>query len=312
MRHLLRTSDLSATDLRTILDRAERFRAEPLHAERALAGQTVVLYFDKPSTRTRISTCAAVTRMGGHPLVVGPTELQLGRGETLEDTARVMSRFASALVVRTFADETVRRLAEAATIPVVNALTDGHHPLQSLADLQTIEQHLGAVREQKVAWVGDGNNVAHSLMEAVALAGGRIDVAIPEGYEPDSAVVARAQQIAREQGGEVRIVRDPREAVAGATAVCADVFVSMGDPEEERDRRLADLAAYQVDAALMAAAAPGARFLHCLPAHRGEEVTAEVIDGPASVVFDQAENRLHTVAAVLYTLTRDARGPRRP
>lgn len=304
MRHLLQTADLTPADLRTLLDRAERFRAEPLHAERALTGQTVVLYFDKPSTRTRISTCAAVTRMGGHPLVVGPQELQLGRGETLEDTAAVMSRFAAALVVRTFADETVQRLAEAATIPVINALTDGHHPLQSLADLLTMEQHLGPVAELKVAWVGDGNNVAHSLMEAVVLAGGRIDLAVPRGYDPDADVLARCERIAAQTGGAVRLVRDPVEAVRGANAICADVFVSMGDPDEERARRLDDLAPYRVDDTLMQQAAPGAKFLHCLPAHRGEEVTAEVIDGPASVVFDQAENRLHTVAAVLYELTR--------
>ncbi|MCA9572473.1 MAG: ornithine carbamoyltransferase [Myxococcales bacterium] len=303
MRHLLRTADLDPTELRELLDLSAAFRANPDLRPRALAGRTVVLYFTKPSTRTRLSTCAAVARLGGQAVIVGPAELQLGRGETIADTARVISRFASALVVRTFADADVQELAAHASIPIVNALTDGHHPLQSLADLMTLEQHCGPVDTLRVAWIGDGNNVAHSLMEAVALAGGTLMVGVPEGYGPDPAVLADARAIAARTGATIEVVHDPVEAVEGAHAVVTDVWLSMGDPDDQKARRLRDLAPFQVNADLLAHAREDVRFLHCLPAHRGEEVTAEVIDGPRSVVFDQAENRLHTVAAVLATLT---------
>jgi ornithine carbamoyltransferase len=214
----------------------------------------------------------------------------------------VLSRYLRAFVVRTFADDDVARFAAAATIPVVNALTDGHHPCQSLADLLTLRERFGDLAGLRLAYVGDGNNVAHSLMEAGALAGMEVVVATPEGYEPDAGVTGDAGRLAEAHGGAVTLVRDAAEAVAGAHAVYADVWLSMGDPEDERARRLADLEPYRVTAELMGKARDEAIFLHCLPAHRGEEVTAEVIDGPRSVVFDQAENRLCTVQALLVAL----------
>ena len=302
LKDLLRTADLRADDLAALLELSAHLKAKP-HAEAGLlAGETVGVYFNKPSTRTRLSVGTAIVRLGGVPQVLGPNDLQLGRGETIEDTARVMSRYLRAFVVRTFSDADVARFAAAASIPVVNALTDGHHPCQSLADLLTVRERFGALAGLRLAYVGDGNNVAHSLMEAGALAGMEVAVATPEGYEPDDAVTADAQRLAKAHGGVVTVVRDPGEAVAGAHAVYTDVWLSMGDADDERARRLADLEAYRVTEALMAQARDDAVFLHCLPAHRGEEVAAEVIDGPRSVVFDQAENRLCTVQALLLAL----------
>jgi len=303
MKDLLRTADLSAGDLEQLLRLARTFKrgAYPRPAG-GLSGKTVVCYFAKPSTRTRISFETAITRLGGTAIAVGPNELQLGRGETIEDTARVLSRYAAAIVIRTYADDDVARLAAAATVPVINALTDGHHPCQSLADLFTLQERFGTLAGLKVAYVGDGNNVAHSLMEACALAGADIAVATPPGYEPDAAVVRSAEELSASSDSLVTVTHDPLKAVAGAHAVYTDVWVSMGDPDAERAARVAALSPYRVDEALMAEAEPHAVFLHCLPAHRGEEVTAAVIDGPASLVFDQAENRLHTAHALLYAL----------
>ena len=302
MKDLLRTADLTGGDLAWLLEAADGFRHHPGARADLLREQTVVCYFAKPSTRTRISAETAVVRLGGTPISVGPAELQLGRGETIEDTARVMSRFSSAIVIRTFADDDVARLAAAASVPVINALTDGHHPLQSLADLQTLRTHFGRLPGRKVAYVGDGNNVAHSLMEACALAGVDISVATPPGYQPDEAVVATARRLAARTGASVVVTNDPVDAVHGADAVYTDVWVSMGDSESEREVRTHAMTPFRVDDALMAHAAPDAVFLHCLPAHRGQEVAASVIDGPRSLVFDQAENRLHTVQAVLLGL----------
>lgn len=303
MRALLRTADLAPADLEHLLRLARTFkRGAYAKPGGGLNGKTVVCYFAKPSTRTRISFETAITRLGGAPISVGPNELQLGRGETIEDTARVLSRYAAAIVIRTYADDDVARLAAAASIPVINALTDGHHPCQSLADLLTLQESFGELAGLKVAYVGDGNNVAHSLMEGCALAGTDIAVATPPGYEPDPGVVRRAEELAERSGSLVTITHDPLKAVAGANAVYTDVWVSMGDPEAERAERIEALSPYRVDAALMAEADPDAVFLHCLPAHRGEEVTADVIDGPASLVFDQAENRLHTAHALLSAL----------
>jgi len=234
--------------------------------------------------------------------MVSGTELQLGRGETIEDTAGVISRYARAFVIRTFADEDVRRFAGAATIPVINALTDGHHPCQALADLLTLHQHFGTLAGLRLAYLGDGNNVAHSLMEACALAGVDITVATPAGYEPDPEVVATARRLGEAHGTTVTLTADPLAAVADVDAVYTDVWVSMGDAEDERATRSEALGPYQVDARVMAAAHPDAVFLHCLPAHRGQEVAAEVIDGPQSVVLDEAENRMHTAQALLIAL----------
>ena len=302
MKDLLRIADLTPADLVHLLRRAESVREDPHAHPDLLGGDTVVTYFAKPSTRTRLSFGSAITHLGGVPEIVGPSELQLGRGETIEDTARVISRYARAFVIRTFADEDVRRFAAAATIPVINALTDLHHPCQALADLQTLDQHFGQLAGLKVAYLGDGNNVAHSLMEACALAGIDIAVATPVGYESDASVEATATDLAARSGSIVQVTHDPLVAAAGANAVYTDVWLSMGDSDEQRATRQRALRWYQVNEAVMAEAAPGAVFMHCLPAHRGEEVSAGVIDGPASVVLDEAENRMHTAQALLTAL----------
>ena len=303
MKDFLRTADLTTKDLELLLGLAEDFKAHPHSHPSVLHDETVVLYFAKPSTRTRLSVETAVTRLGGVPVSVGPAELQLGRGETIEDTARVISRFAAAMAIRTFADDDVRRLAEAASIPVINALTDKHHPCQSLADLLTLRERFGSLPGLRVAYIGDGNNVAHSLMEGCAIAGVDIVVATPPGFEPDPDIVARAEEVATTS--IVMTTHDPLVAASGADAVYTDVWLSMGDPEEERAARRAAFESYRVTPAVMAEANPRALFMHCLPAHRGDEVAACVIDGPQSVVFDQAENRLHTEMAVLYALVGD-------
>jgi ornithine carbamoyltransferase len=286
--HFLRVSDLDAAGLAATLDLAARMKERPHGFVRALQGDTVACFFEKPSTRTRVSFAAAAERLGMLPLLLRPDELQLGRGETLADTARTLSGYASAIVIRTFAHATLEEIAAAATVPVINALTNEHHPCQALADLLTLKERFGDLEGLRVAFVGDFDNVATSLAEAAPLCGIDLVVATPRGYERDGVA-------------QVTVVHDPAEAVKGAHAVYTDVWVSMGD-EDEAGRRLLDLAPYQVDARLMAKALPEAVFMHCLPAHRGEEVTAEVIDGPQSVVWQQAENRLATEEALLYLL----------
>jgi len=297
-RHLLTINDLDAPTLLALLADARAAKADPAALHGSLTGRTVLMHFTKASTRTRISVETAVVRLGGHPIFTRGDELQLGRGEPIADTANVVSRMCDAIVIRTFAQADVEELARHATIPVVNALTDEHHPLQALADLMTIEEHLGALQGKTIAWIGDGNNVFHSLAQAAALAGMHVRIATPEGYEADPAIVGAAAAVASAHGGSLTELRDPAEAVAGADAVVTDVFVSMGE-EAQADEKFAAFDGYQVDAALMAQAAPDAIFMHCLPAHRGEEVSADVIDGPQSVVWDEAENRLHTSVAVL-------------
>jgi ornithine carbamoyltransferase len=286
-KHFLRVSDLEADSLTALLDLAAVMKTRPHGFVEALRGDTLVCFFEKPSTRTRVSFAAAAERLGMMPLLLRPDELQLGRGETIEDTARTLAGYAAAIVVRTFGHETVEQLASASTVPVINALTDEHHPCQALADLLTLRECFGRLEGLRVAYVGAGNNVATSLLEAGTLAGIDVVVACPPGYEP---AVAGAQ-----------VVADPLEAVAGADAVYTDVWVSMGE-EAERDARLAAFEPYRVDARLLAAARVDAIFMHCLPAHRGEEVTGEVIDGPQSVVWQQAENRLPTEEALLLAL----------
>jgi ornithine carbamoyltransferase len=300
MKDLLRSADLTPGDLELLLDLSDAFKADPGKAADLLRGETVLLYFNKPSTRTRISFETAVARLGGVPVSVGANDLQLGRGETIEDTALTISRYARAFVIRTFSDEDVRRFAAAATIPVINALTDGHHPCQSLADLMTLREKRGSLTGQRIAYVGDGNNVTHSLLEAAALSGVHIAVATPEGYDMAASVVTRARQLAK--GTDVIVTRDPKEAVKGADCVYTDVWLSMGDPPDQRGQRLSALKPYQVNSKLMAGAKADAIFMHCLPQHQGEEVTSDVAEGPNSVIFDQAENRLHTSVALLYAL----------
>ena len=285
--HLLRISDLDTESITALLDLADVMKARPHGLVEALRGDTLVCFFEKPSTRTRVSFAAAAERLGMLPLLIRPDELQLGRGETIEDTARTLSGYAAAIAARTFAQETVDLLAVAASVPVINALTDEHHPCQALADLLTLRERFGQLEGLRVAYLGAGNNVANSLLEAGALMGIDVVVACPPGYEPG---VTGAH-----------VVTDPLEAVAGADAVYTDVWVSMGE-EAERDVRLSAFEPYRVDARLTDAARADAIFMHCLPAHRGEEVTAEVIDGPQSAVWQQAENRLPTEEALLFAL----------
>ncbi len=307
---LLRISDLDARQLYVLLDLAAEMKAAPHGWETALHGDTVAMFFEKPSTRTRVSFAAACQHLGALPLGLRPDELQLGRGEPISDTARVLSGYSSAIVVRTFAQALLDEMAAFADKPVINALTDDHHPCQALADLLTIRERFGSLQGVRVAYLGDGNNVAHSLMEAGALAGMHVVVGTPPGFEPDPAITDAAARTALAHGGSIAVVHDPAEAVAAANAVYTDVWVSMGDDEASRVKREEVLSAYQVDTELMRRADREAVFLHCLPAHRGEEVESEVIDGPASVVFRQAENRLWTEEAVLYAYIRRAWGER--
>ncbi len=308
--HFLTLDSLGREGVREILDLSHRFKREPGRHRDALVGGRVGMIFDKPSTRTRVSLEDAAWALGMLPIVLRPDELQLGHGETVADTARVLSRYLSALTIRTFAQARVEELAENSTIPIINALTDEHHPCQGLADVMTLEEVHGDLHGRRVAFVGDGNNVAHSLIQAAGYLGFTLVVATPAGYRPDPAIVAAARQHGESTGGTILLAGDPREAVRGADAVYTDVWASMGK-EHEREERRRTFAGYTVDAAMMAAAGDDAIFLHCLPAHRGDEVTDEVMDGPRSRVWDQAENRVYTEQALLYALiTGDRRGER--
>jgi ornithine carbamoyltransferase len=298
-RDFLSIDDLSPADLTMLLDRAAELKAARGTAGAgALAGQSVAMIFEKPSTRTRISFEVAIAELGAHALPLSSAELQLGRGETIEDTGRVLSRYVHGVVVRTFAQERLERLAEAATIPVVNALSDLEHPCQALADLLTIREAKRKLKGVRLTYVGDGNNVAHSLLLAGALAGMHVAVATPPGYEPIPQIAKRAAEIAETTGGSVDVTTDAVAAVTGTDALYTDVWASMGQEREADERRLI-FAPYQLNSILFQRTADNAIVLHCLPAHRGEEITDEVIDGPASVVWDQAENRLHTQKALL-------------
>jgi ornithine carbamoyltransferase len=303
-RHVLRVADLTADELGRLLALAERMKADPGGWTGALPGRALATVFEKPSTRTRASLAVAAHRLGMLPLSLRPDELQLGRGETIADTARVLSGYAAAIAVRTFAQATLEELAEHATVPVINALSDAHHPCQPIADLLTLCEHFGRLHGLKLAYVGDGNNVAHSLLEAGALAGVSVSIATPPGYEPAGEVIDRAFHLQADHGGFLEVTHDPRHAVAGAHAVYTDVWVSMGEEDERRARRDA-LSDYRVTPELMALAEHGAIFMHCLPAHRGEEVAPSVIDGLHSVVWQQAANRLPTEQALIYALITD-------
>jgi ornithine carbamoyltransferase len=264
-------------------------------ADAPLAGHMLAMLFEKPSTRTRVSFDMAMRQLGGQTMVLNGSELQLGRGETVGDTARVLERMVDVVMIRTFGHERLLELAKAADVPVINGLTDLSHPCQIMADAQTILEHKGRVEGVVIAWVGDCANVTRSWIEAATLLGCPMRIAAPEGYRPDTEVLSWAAA----HGGEITVTDDPDAAVRGADVVMTDTWVSMHHSAEEKERRMADLAPYQVNAALMAKAGPEAIFMHCLPAHRGEEVTDEVIDGPRSVVFDEAENRIHAQKAVL-------------
>ncbi len=298
-RHFLDLWRLDATTLRLILDdaraRKQRRAGWPqgrADADAPGAGRTLAMVFEKNSTRTRFSFDAAMRQLGGSVIIASASDMQLGRGEPVEDTARVLSRMVDAVMIRAVRHDDVERFAQAATVPVINGLTDRSHPCQALAEILTLEEHRGPVAGLKLAWVGDGNNVCASLIHAVGKLGGTLRIACPADYHPDLHDLARAGN-----AGRVEIVHDADEAVAGADAVITDTWVSMGDVDH--DERLKAFEPFQVDEALMARAAEGAVFLHCLPAHRGEEVSDPVIDGPASRVFEEAENRVHVQKAVL-------------
>jgi len=295
--------DLSAAELRGLVAAAIRLKREHRAGRRprTLEGRTLGLLFHKPSTRTRLSFQAGMAQLGGSSVAINPAEIQLQRGETLEDTARVVSRFLDAIVIRTYAQAEVEAWARAATIPVINGLTDWSHPCQILADLMTIRETGRDLARVRVAYIGDGNNVANSWLFAAGLLGFELVVATPKGYEPDSDVVAGARRIFRGRGAAPRLVRDPVEAARGADVLYTDVWTSMGQ-EAEAKRRLRAFRGFQIDARLLSLAKRDAHLMHCLPAHRGEEVAAAVLDGPRSIVLDQAENRLHAQKALLIRL----------
>jgi len=291
-RDFLAIPDYSRSELLALFDLAERMRVGE-YMDKPLAGKSLAMIFMKASTRTRVSFEVGTWQLGGHALFLSPRDVQLGRGEPIADTARVLSRYVDGIMIRTFAHSEVEELAKYADVPVINGLTDLLHPCQILADLLTVRQHLGGIDGRKVAWIGDGNNMANSWINAAYRLGFDLTLACPEGYEPDKTILERAQSAAN-----VRVVRDPAEAVEGADVVNTDVWASMGQEDEQAVREKA-FRGYIVDDALMSRAQQDAIFLHCLPAHRGEEVAAEVIDGPQSVVWDEAENRLHTQKALL-------------
>ena len=288
-------SDLTKPQVDDLFQLAARMKAGQ-YREKPLAGKTLAMVFAKSSTRTRVSFEVGAYQLGGHALFLSSRDIQLGRGEPIRDTARVLSRYVDGIMIRTFEQAEVAELAKFATVPVINGLTDLHHPCQILADVLTIRQHLGGYAGKRVAWIGDGNNMANSWLDAAALLGFELRLACPEGYEPDHDIYERAKQLTT-----TLITEEPEEAVEGADVVTTDVWAPMGQEGEAEERKLA-FKGYVVDSGLMQRAKPAAIFLHCLPAHRGEEVTDEVMEGPHSRVFDEAENRLHVQKALLATL----------
>jgi ornithine carbamoyltransferase len=306
-RNFLSIDDLQSEELREILDLSAAVKADPGRYAKGLQGKAVAMIFEKPSTRTRVSFEVAVAGLGAHPLVLSSTELQLGRGETIEDTGRVLSRYTDGVVLRTFGQERLEALASNSTVPVVNALSDFEHPCQCLADLLTVRERRGELRGLTLTFIGDGNNVAHSLLLGGAMSEMNVRVATPVGFEPIPQVVQRAKEIAAESGCTVEITNDPVAAATGADVLYTDVWASMGQEAEAGERTLV-FRQYRIDHAAVDRAAADVVVLHCLPAHRGQEITDEVIDGPHSAVWDQAENRLHTAKALLlWLLGPDAR-----
>ena len=292
--NLISIADLSGEDILRLIQSAEAFRARRGRHGQPLEGKSLAMIFEKPSTRTRVSLEVAAWELGGHPLYLSANELQLGRGETIADTARVLSRYVHGITARVHSHGTVLQLAENASVPVINALSDWEHPLQILADLQTIRQNFQALDGLQIGWIGDGNNVCNSLILASAIMGMDIIVASPPGYGPKAEILEEARAL----GGSPRVVEEPEEAAGGADVLVTDTWVSMGDEAEEAER-LRVFGRYQINSELMDLAGEGAIALHCLPAHRGQEITDEVMDGPRSRVFDEAENRMHTSKAVM-------------
>lgn len=306
---LLSLHDLTRQDIQDIMERSadlkEKNKAGIPHE--SLKGKTLGMIFEKSSTRTRVSFEVGILQLGGHSLFMSSRDLQLGRGESIADTAKVLSRYIDGMVIRTFKQSDVEELAGVAEIPVINGLTDLLHPCQTLADLFTVWERLGAFDGLKVAYVGDGNNMANSWLHGAAKLGIDLSVACPPGYEPDEKVIRNATGAARATGAKILLTHDPVEAVAGARILCTDVWASMGQ-EKEHDKRLKIFRKYQVNSGLTAHAHPDFLFMHCLPAHRGEEVTDEILDGSHSIVLDEAENRLHTQKAIMELLMGEKRG----
>ena len=294
-RDFLAIPDLSTAELLRLFSLAEQMRTGR-YERKPLTGKTLAMIFMKASTRTRVSFEVGTFQLGGHALFLSPRDVQLGRGEPIADTARVLSRYVDGIMIRTFAHQDVEELARYADVPVINGLSDLLHPCQILADLLTVRQHLGTWEGRRIAWIGDGNNMANSWIDAAYRLGFELRLACPEGYEPADHLLARARGHAK-----VTLTRDPEEAIDGAHVVNTDVWASMGQEDEQRERARA-FAGYTVDSSMMKRAAKGAIFLHCLPAHRGEEVSADVIDGPHSRVWDEAENRLHVQKAIMAAL----------
>ncbi|GGM91214.1 ornithine carbamoyltransferase, catabolic [Thermopolyspora flexuosa] len=307
VRHFLRDDDLTPQEQAQVLDLADAMKKDR-YGYRPLEGpRTVAVLFDKNSTRTRVSFAVGIGELGGLPLVIDAGQSQMGRGESIEDTARVLERQVAAIVWRTYGQDRIEAMAAASRVPVVNALTDSFHPCQILADLQTIREHKGDLAGRVLAYLGDGaNNMAHSYLLGGATAGMHVRIGAPDGYRPDPAIVADAAAIAARTGGSVEVLADPKAAAEGADVIATDTWVSMG--QEGKDERVAALRPYQVNAGLLAVAASDAIVLHCLPAYREMEITAEVLDGPQSVVWDQAENRLHAQKALLAFLLEQSGG----
>ncbi len=299
--HMLSLAEWSPAEIRDLVDLAVDIKANPEQYAQTCKGQTLAMIFQKPSLRTRVSFQTGIYQLGGQGIYLGPTDIQLHRGETIADTAQVLSRYVDGIMARVFAHSDVEELAEFGSVPVINGLSDLLHPCQVLVDLQTILEHKGSFKGRKWAYVGDGNNMAHSILYGGVAMGMTVSIAHPKGYAPDPGVVSAAVSIAEKTGGAVEITESPIEGVTDADVVYTDVWASMGQ-EDEHKERLARFDGFMVSPELMSHAKPDAIFLHCLPAHRGEEVSAEVIDGPQSVVFDEAENRLHAQKALMVRL----------
>jgi len=298
---LVSIKDLSTQDINDLLLLATELKTKGMQLGCPLIGKSLALIFEKPSMRTRVSFEVAMYQLGGQAIYLGPEEAGLGKREAAKDFAKVLSRYVDGVVIRTFAHNTVVELAKNATIPVINGLSDFSHPCQALGDILTIKEKFGVIKGIKLAWVGDGNNVLHSLLYACAKMGMQLSIATPEGYEPDKNVLSEAEKMAKESGATISLSKDPVEAVKGADVIYTDVWTSMGQ-EKEYNKRLKDFKGFQINDKLLSKAKPGTRVMHCLPAHRGEEITDEVMDGDKAIVYDQAENRLHIQKAILVKL----------
>jgi ornithine carbamoyltransferase len=306
MKDLLRTEHLSRADVDLLLDTAADFAKNPLRSNTALSNKTVAIYMTKPSTRTRLASETAVAHLGGTPMFIRGDDLQLGRGETIADTAKIISGFCDALIIRTFKQSDVDELGAQSSIPVINGLTDDDHPTQLLADWVTIRENFGSdIKGRKFVYLGDGNNMTHAWLIMGAIMGAHVVAATPDGkWAPDPAIVAKAKAIAAKSGATIEVTTDAEAAAKGASVLYTDVWMSMGDPEAERDEKMKALAPYAVTENLMKLTEKDSIFMHCLPAHRGEEVEASVIDGPKSVIWREAYHRRTTIQALLYHLTR--------